>query len=342
MFEDKLQQFVQCLSRDASGAERPPVERQALLAATRDMLRRLDAQPESAAMPIGEQLVQDSVFRAGQTVAGVFTVVSLVNRGGLGELYRARHRDLNTDHALKVLRTGWSSDPHAVALLRNEARLLLMVRHDAVVGGQGLVRDADGRPVVVMDFLRGPSLARALRGAKLDMPDVLALGQRLLGGLGALHGRGIVHGDLSPANIVLCDEQATGATIVDLGVARLLTELRGPHDELEFAGKYAWAAPEQLDPLAPADIRSDLFSLGLVLAAAATGEPLWMGDDEVVARRQRARVPPLDSVPAPLRPALTKFLQPRPDARPATADEAAGLLYGSQVARPRGLFRRHG
>ena len=334
-FSDLLRQFVDSLARTQAGIERAPHEREAMAAAVRDMLNRLVPAPPAA----GETLAPGGVFRAGQTVAGVFTIVSLINSGGMGELYRARHRELNTDHALKVLQVGWNADPNAMALLRNEARLLLMVRHDAVVGGQGLRRDRDGRPVLVMDFLRGPSLARVLRNGPLDVPGVLALGRRMLAGLEALHARGVVHGDISPANIVLCDEQPGGATIVDLGVGRLLTEARGPHDDLDFAGKYAWVAPEQLDPHAPADTRSDLYSLGLVLAAAAH-EPLPMGADEVTARRQRVRIPPLDGVPAPLRPVLAQLLQPSPAGRPANAGAAAALLAGVEPARPRGLFRR--
>ncbi len=335
-FAARLQTFVDSLTRDAAGVERPAAEREVLIAAAREMLGRLSPRAEQ----LGEAFFPNAAFRPGQTVAGVFTIVSLVNRGGLGELYRARHKELGTDHAIKVLQAGFNANLDAVSLLRNEARLLTLVRHDAVVGGQGLLRDVDGRMLVVMDYLRGPNLARVLRNGKLDMPDVLALGQRLTAGLAALHGRAIVHQDVSPANVVLCDERASGATLVDLGVARLLADMRGPHDGLDFAGKYAWASPEQLNPLVPVDIRSDLYSLGLVLAAAAAGEPLWMGEDEVVARRQRARVPPLGSVPAPLRPLLTRLLQPAAAARAATAGDVAAMLAELQPARPRGLFKR--
>lgn len=335
-FTGTLQAFIDGLVHDAAGAERPASEREVLINATRDMLGRLSPPPDAP----GEAFFPDAVFRPGQSVAGVFTVVSLVNRGGLGEIYRARHKDLGTDHALKVLRAGRNVDQHAASLFRNEARLLTMVRNDAVVGGQGLLRDGDGRMVIVMDFLRGPNLARVLRNGAMSLPDVLALGQRLCTGLAAMHARAIIHQDLSPANIVLCDQEPAGATLVDFGVARLLTETRGVHETLDFAGKYTWAAPEQLDPLASPDTRSDLYSLGLVLAAAVSGEPLWMGEDEVVGRRQRARVPALDTVPPPLRPLLSRLLQPALAARPATAQDVLTTLSDIQPAKPRGLFKR--
>ncbi len=331
-FAADLHRFVAGLTHDPLGVLRPEAERDVLLAATRDMLSRLSV-PAAAAGGAGAE----GVFQAGQTVAGVFEIVAPISRGGLGELYRARHRELHTDHALKVLQAGFATDPNAVALLRNEARLLLMVRHDAVVGGQGLLRDSDGRPVLVMDYLRGPPLARLLRAGPLEPEAVLALGARVLAGLDALHRRGIVHGDISPGNIVLCDERAEGATLVDLGVGRLLTELRGPHDGLEFAGKYGWAAPEQLDPAGRADIRSDLYSLGLVLAAAS-GAALAMGTDESEARRRRTRLPPLDAVPPRLRPVLSALLQPAPPNRPADAGAAAALLAAAHPVKPRGLF----
>lgn len=330
-FAAGLQRFVNSLTHAADGAARPRHEFEALLAATRDMLRHLSTASDGEAT--------DATFREGQVVAGVFGVTGLVSRGGMGEIFRARHRELGTDHALKVLQPNWATDANAAALLRNEARLLLRVRHDAVVGGQGLLFDGDGRPVLVMDFLHGPSLARILRRGPMQLPDLMALGTRLLAGLAALHASGIVHGDVSPENIVLCDERAEGATLVDLGVGRLLTELHGPHTGLDFAGKYGWAAPEQLDPALPADTRTDLYSLGLVLAAA-TGSPLSMGGTEADARRLRARVPPLDAVPAPLCPVLTALLQPRPAARPATAADAAALLAEALATRPRGLFSK--
>jgi len=335
-FEAHLQRFVDSLLRDASGAERPEHEREALIAAARTMLGRLAPGGE----PLGAPFTPDAAFRPNQVVAGVFTVISLIRRGGLGELYRVRHRELGTDHALKTLQPGFSGDADAVALLRNEARLLAMVRHDAVVGGHGLLRDGDGRLVLVMDFLRGPDLERTLRDGPLEVPQVAALGQRIASGLEAMHRRGIVHQDVSPGNIVLCDGQPGGATLVDFGLARLLGDLRSPHDHLEFAGKLSWVSPEQLAHGAAVDARSDLYSLGLVLAAVAAGEALPMGGDEVVAGRERRRVPPLDSVPTALRPVLSRLLQPAASNRPDTAAAAFDMLAEAAAVRPRGFFKR--
>ena len=335
-FQASLQGFVHSLLHRPSGAERPDHEREALIAATRAMLGRLGAPAD----PLGEAFAPGAAFRPNQVVAGVFTILGLIRRGGMGELYRARHRELGTDHAIKTLQPGFSADPNAVALLRNEARLLALVRSDAVVGGQGLLRDGDGRLVLVMEFLRGPDLERTLRNGPLQVPAVVALGQRVAAGLQAVHRHGIVHQDVSPGNIVLCDGQPGGATLVDFGVARLLGDLHSPHDQLDFAGKLTWASPEQLMPGGARDVRSDLYSLGLVLAAASTGEPLPMGDDEVVAMRERRRKPPLDTVPAALRPVLARLLQPAPDDRPDFAADAGALLAGVTAARPRGLFKR--
>ncbi len=335
-FQANLQRFVDSLLRGSSGAERPEHEREALIAAARDMLGRLGAPPE----PLGEAPAPGAAFRPNQVVAGVFTVLGLIRRGGMGELYRARHRELGTDHALKTLRPGFSADPNALALLRNEARLLAMVRSDAVVGGQGLLRDGDGRLVLVMEFLRGPDLERTMRNGPLDAPQAAALGGRVAAALQAVHRHGIVHQDVSPGNIVLCDGQPGGATLVDFGVARLLGDLRSPHDHLDFAGKLTWASPEQLMPGGALDVRSDLYSLGLVLAAACIGEPLPMGQDEVVAVRERRRVPPLDGVPAALRPVLSRLLQPAPANRPESAAAVGELLAEAAAARPRGLFKR--
>ena len=335
-FQLHLQRFIDSLRRGPSGVDRPAHEQEALIAVARDMLGRMVA----PLGPLGEALAPGAAFRPNQVVAGVFTIQGLIRRGGMGELYRARHRELGTDHALKTLRPGFSSNQDAIALLRNEARLLAIIRSDAVVGGQGLLRDSDGRLVLVMELLRGPDLERTLRNGPMEAPQVAVLGQRIAAGLQAIHRHGVVHQDISPGNIVLCDNQAAGATLVDFGVARLLGDLHGPHDHIDFAGKLTWASPEQLTYGSAVDARSDLYSLGLVLAAAARGEPIPMGHDELVAVRERRRVPPMDGVPPALHPVLTRLLQPAPGDRPATAAAAAALLTAAITLRPRGFFGR--
>ena len=269
----------------------------------------------------------DAIFRPGQLLANTFTVRTLISRGGMGEIYRATHRDLGTEHAVKVLRPAMLDEPSAVALLLEEARLLQHIRHDAVVPCHGLIRDGDGRQLLVMEFLRGETLSIRLRQGALREPGLAVLLRRLLLTLEALRGYGIVHQDISPDNLILRNDSLHELTLIDFGVARVLSEPAGAHGSLDFAGKYSWVSPEQLDPARAGSIgpASDLYSVALVVAAAARGSKLDMGQDLPTALAARTGVPRLDGVPEPIAVLLRRLLAPMPDRRARAADILAAL-----------------
>ncbi len=269
----------------------------------------------------------DAIFRPGQLLANTFIVKTLISRGGMGEIYRASHRDLGTEHAIKVLRPTMLSEPSAVALLLEEARLLQHIRHDAVVPYHGLIRDGDDRHLLVMAFLRGDTLSIRLGQGGLREPGLIVLLRRLLLTLEALRGYGIVHQDISPDNLILRNDSLHEITLIDFGVARVLSDPVGAHDSLDFAGKYSWVSPEQLDPARSGSIgpASDLYSVALVVAAAARGAKLEMGQDLATALAARAAVPRLDGVPEPVAVLLRRLLVPAPNRRAHAADILAVL-----------------
>ena len=214
-----------------------------------------------------------------------------------------------------------------LTMMLDEARLLQSVRHEAVVGCQDLLRDADGRPMIVMDYLRGRTLSSRLREGRLALPELMALARRLADGLSAIHAAGIVHQDISPDNVMLTDDSCAAATIIDFGLARTVGSIRDTHRNLDFAGKYSWSSPEQLSGRVTAvDFRSDLYSLGLMLAAAARGYRLDMGTDLESARAARTTVPSLAGIEEPVAGLLTVLLAPSPNARLASAAEIHTML----------------
>lgn len=220
------------------------------------------------------------------------------------------------------------------ALIVNEARLLRSVQHDGVVRCQGLLRDADGRLLLVMDHLRGQTLAERIAQGPLNARELEALAQWLLDALQAIHSQQILHQDIAPDNIILVEDSCAEATLIDFGLARSLAAADDLHVLVDFAGKYAWVSPEQLwlrD--GPPDARSDLYSLGLVLAAAACGRRLHMGEDAASAR---VGLPPLDDVPAEFRMVLAHMVAPDPADRPMSAAAVADALR----RRGRGFFPR--
>ena len=332
-FDDRLQNFLDAMARDPSGRPRSDVERRALASAARDMIERLGwGSASPVAMPDNAALLPD------QLVANTYYIRGLIARGGIGEVYRARHRDLRTDHAIKILLPKHTLNTTFTTMMFDEARLLQRVRHDGVVTCQGLLRDTDGRLLLVMEYLRGRTLSDRLQDGPLSQTELTDLTQRLAAALAALHGQKIIHQDLSPTNIILRDDSCRLATIIDFGLARSLTDPEDTHMLVDFAGKYAFVSPEQLGMGTGAvDARSDLYSLGLVIAAAATGQRLDMGHDADTARQARLAVPPLTTMPAGVAAVLARLLVPDPAKRLQSANDVIAA-WNETFRRGDGFF----
>lgn len=257
----------------------------------------------------------------GALLVNTYRVERLLGGGGMGEVYLARHTGLGTRHAIKVIRPAMAMNRQVMDLFFREARVLRGVRHDAVVSYDGFVRDDQGRDYLVMEYVEGPSLADRLRRGPLSPLDVLTLRDRLAAGLGEAHRRGAVHRDISPDNVILPGDRIEAAKLIDFGVCKLTDPAQETIIGSSFAGKYRCASPEQLGLFGGAvDARSDIYSLGLILAAAAQGHPLDMGDSIEGALRGRQSVPDLSGVAVGLRDWLAAMLQPDPARRPTTLE----------------------
>ena len=258
----------------------------------------------------------------GTLLVNTYRVERLLGGGGMGEVYLARHAGLATLHAVKVIRPAMVANHQVMDLFYREAKVLRGVRHDAVVSYDGFVRDADGRDYLVMEFVEGPSLAERLRRGQLPVDQVLALRDRLAAGLAQAHRQGAIHRDISPDNVILPGERVDSAKLIDFGLSKLTDPTQETIIGASFAGKLRFAAPEQFGMFGgEVDARSDIYSLGLILAAAARGRPLDMGDSFAAALRAREAVPDLTELPPALRPWLSAMLEPDPARRPASLDE---------------------
>ena len=258
---------------------------------------------------------------AGSLLVNTYEVERLLGGGGMGEVYLAKHTGLGTRHAIKVIRPAMAMDRQVMDLFYREARVLRGVRHDAVVSYDGFVRDDQGRDYLVMEYVEGPSLVDRLRRGPLSPAEVLTLRDRLAAGLAEAHRCGAVHRDISPDNVILPGDRIEAAKLIDFGVCKLTDPTQETIIGSSFAGKFRYASPEQLGLFGGGvDARSDIYSLGLILAAAAQGRPLDMGDSIEGALRSRQSVPDLSGVPASLQDWLAAMLQPDPAGRPATME----------------------
>jgi serine/threonine-protein kinase len=264
---------------------------------------------------------------------GIYEIDGPIAAGGMGEIYKGHAIQTGDLVAIKLLRSNLRDEPSAFALFRNEAAALHDLQHEAIVRYYIFTVDPMlERPYLAMEYLDGPSLSAMLRAGPLTFEAAQRLMQRIAGGLHAAHQRGIIHRDVSPDNIIVPAGDMGRAKIIDFGIAR--STRRGDTALLVgsgFAGKYDYVAPEQLGlfggGMTP---KSDIFSLGLVLAEAVRGSAIDMGSDRVEAIERRREVPDLAGIDDRLRPLIESMLQPDPARRPASMAEVAAFPLARQ------------
>ena len=219
----------------------------------------------------------------GQEV-GSYIVVEEIGRGAMGTVYRARHRYMDREAALKVLSPELSANSSGVQRFLNEARAASKVRHPGVVQILDSAMLPGGQPYIVMELLEGETLAGYLSrgGAVATVTAARKVGAAIAAALGAAHARGIIHRDLKPENIFLAwdrERNELAIKVLDFGVAKLMHESnRLPGATLatmpgSILGTPTYMSPEQCRGLVNIDPRSDLYSLGCVLFEMLVGRP---------------------------------------------------------------------
>jgi serine/threonine protein kinase len=253
-----------------------------------------------------------------------YVIERLLGKGGMGEVYEAEHIELGAKRAIKIILPEYAKNTQYVGLFIEEARKLSRVNNDAVVRYYEFSRDESGARYLVMEFVEGQSLAAVLEQQRFEPAEVLGLCERLAQGLAAAYDQGIrAHRDISPANILLPQARADQAKVIDFGIAKSADPGGVTLIGSDFAGKYSFVSPEQVGLFGGQEEvteKSDIYSLGLLLAAAGLGfgKRLDMGNEPASVIRARQSVPDLSALPAELRPLLSRMLQPRPQDRPAS------------------------
>ena len=276
---------------------------------------------------------------AGTQIIGTYEIEKHLNTGGMGEVYRGRNIHTSEPVAIKIVLPALAHDPKILALFQKEATVLNRLNHDAIVRYQIFTVDPGiQRPCLVMEFVDGESLADHMHHGPMPTDQVCIMLARVASGLGAAHKLGVVHRDLSPDNVILQDGLVEHSKIIDFGIAKAATiGKKGTLIGGDFAGKFGYVAPEQLGKYGR-DVteRSDIYSLGLLAAAACRGEPLDMGDDFYMALERRNVVPDLSDIDPVMHPLLERLLQPDPKDRPASMAEVLALIpgYGGGMTQP--------
>lgn len=260
----------------------------------------------------------------GVRLNGIYEIERLIATGGMGEVYQGRAIQTGDAVAIKIVRSDMAQDGNVIALFRNEAAALHNLYNEAIVRYYVFTVDpATQATYLAMEFVDGQSLSDRLKQGPLPFEEVDLLRRRIASGLQAAHMLGITHRDVSPDNIILPGGQVTRAKIIDFGIAKSKLAEKTVIGS-GFAGKYNYVSPEQLG-LYGAEVtgKSDIYSLGLVLAEALGGRPLDMGGTQMQILEKRRRVPDLATIDKRIRPLLARMLAPDPKDRPADMAEVA-------------------
>ncbi len=246
-------------------------------------------------------------FPPGTLLAQRYRVVSLLGRGGMGEVYRANDLLLGQTVALKFLPAQWTSHEATLARFRNEVRIARQISHPNVCRVYD-IGEAEGSTYLSMEYVDGEDLASLLRRiGRLPQDKALEIARQLCAGLAAAHDKGVVHRDLKPGNIML-DGQGQ-LRITDFGLAGVAGEVKDIR-----SGTPAYMAPEQRSGR-EVTARSDIYALGVVLHEVFTGSR-FSGDSS-----HPDLAPEVDRV-------IRRCLAEDPAKRPASALAVSAALPG--------------
>ena len=217
----------------------------------------------------------------GALVGGRFKIERLIGRGGMGEVYAARHITTGKEVALKLIRSAQGSGKDHVRRFMREARAATAIQHPNVIEVFDVFADAEGTPVMVMELLKGEPFSRyRQRTGALRLHDAAAILLPAARAVRAAHDKGIVHRDLKPDNVFLASTADGGRTtkILDFGIAKVLdparisSETQGQQTNTgSILGTPHYMSFEQAMSDKTVDHRTDIWAMGVMIFEALTG-----------------------------------------------------------------------
>ena len=250
---------------------------------------------------------------------GKYQIESLIGRGGMAAVYRAHDTALNRSVAIKVLEPALAIDPNAVERFRREAVTSANLEHPAIVRVYD-VEQAGSLHYIAMRYVQGTTLREILRdNGALPLDIALRIVEPIASALHYAHSHGVIHRDVKPGNILV--EPDGTVLLTDFGIARAADNAQSSLTAVgHVMGTADYLAPEQISGR-PAEPRSDVYSLGVVLYEMLTGKPPFAGEHTatVLYRQVHEKPPPLRQVnarlPSDLQPIIDRALAKNPAVR---------------------------
>lgn len=275
-----------------------------------------------------------------------YEILGLIGKGGMGDVYQARHRMMDRAVALKIIKPEFVCKPEAVSRFHREVKAAARLSHPNIVTSHD-AEQADDVHYLVMEYVDGINLAQTVgkRGA-LPIADACDYVRQAAIGLQHAHEQGMVHRDIKPHNLMVTEDGTV--KILDFGLASLAPSTLPDADTVEvrsdltsagaIMGTPDFISPEQAEDARSADIRSDIYSLGSTLYFLLSGRPPF-NDGSVMSKlksQAQAEPEPLaslrDDIPAELLAVVTRMTAKDPDKRFQTPAEVADVLESCSQA----------
>jgi serine/threonine protein kinase len=276
---------------------------------------------------------------------GKVRIDSLLARGGIAEVYLGEHVALQREVAVKILRNQYEDDTELLERFQREARVVAKLRHSNIVQVFDFDSTTDNRPYLVMEYVPGISLSRYLhvlhgRNGRLELPVISRIITQVAHALQYAHESGVIHRDVKPGNILLTsrtEKVMAGKPLpgdfepilTDFGLVRFLNSSRQTTTGV-IAGTPAYMSPEQARG-EPADERTDIYSLGIVLYELLAGHIPFDGETtmSIILKHVTEPPPPIPGIPYELQYVLNRALAKKPEDRFQTTNDLANAFAAS-------------
>lgn len=275
------------------------------------------------------------MHQVGTLIEGKYEVLAKIREGGMGTVYKVRHRLLDEIRIVKVMRQNVVGDPDLKRRFLEEAKTATRLKHTNICTIYDFALGEDGSAYLVMEFIDGVTLGDLIKAqGPLGLALSLEVAHQTLLALGYLHRRKVIHRDIAPDNVMLTHDEEGGVRIklIDLGIAKVLDRQGEMTSTGVFLGKARYASPEQYGSLSHGetiDHRSDLYSMGLVFYEILTGQRAFHGNTPIELLRAHVLESPIPfsdtdpkgSVPNELRAIVMKALEKKRENRYSSAEE---------------------
>jgi tRNA A-37 threonylcarbamoyl transferase component Bud32 len=280
-----------------------------------EIKRRSEKMDMVARMPSGEV-----------TSIGGYQGLELIGRGGMGEVYKARHPNLNRTVAIKILSSLFKDDPNFTKRFAREAKTMAQLRHPNIITIHDY-GEQDGLPFIVMEYLTGDTLSQMLtKCERLSLDESLPLLEEIASALDYAHAQGVIHRDIKPSNVIvepittLTSDRTQRAILMDFGIARFITENTMLTASGDVLGTADYISPEQVHGTTELDSRTDQYSFAVMTYQVLTGhKPFERNNTWAMIRSHLEESPPDPRIHLPMQEntadAILKALSKKPEER---------------------------